>query len=47
MLLSGVAVGGMMAVGHGAAQGKPGAVFKRMHTLFGALRNKECARAHV
>ena len=35
------------AVGHGAAQGKPGAVFKRMHTLFGALRNKECAHAHV
>ena len=35
------------AVGHAAAQGKPGAVFKRMHTLFGALRNKECAHAHV
>ncbi len=34
-------------VGKGAGAGKPGAVFKRMHSLFRALRAKECAPANV
>jgi D-alanine transaminase len=35
------------AVGHGALQGKPGAVFRRMHALFRECRIRECAPAHV
>jgi len=34
-------------VGHGAARGKPGPVFKRMHALFRECRTRECAPAHV